>query len=152
MRIGELAEQTNTSTKTIRYYESLGLLAAPPRAANGYRDYGEEAIERLRFIKDAQSTGLSLTEIGSIVELREAGSSTCQHVIGLLQRHIEQLDDHIEALRKTRRKLMTLRERASHLDPTDCTDPARCQTIVAGSAFPEDAVAALHGAPRPHRH
>ena len=60
MKIGELAERCGVTTKTIRYYESIGLLDAPSRTASGYRDYGAAAVERLRFVRDAQATGLTL--------------------------------------------------------------------------------------------
>ena len=69
MRIGELAQQTGATTKAIRYYESLGLLPRADRTQSGYRDYGFDAIERVRFIKDAQAGGLTLREIQSLVEL-----------------------------------------------------------------------------------
>lgn len=53
MRIGELGAQTHGSTKTIRYYESIGLLVEPPRTTQRYRNYGDGACERLTFIRDA---------------------------------------------------------------------------------------------------
>ncbi|MDK1292525.1 MAG: heavy metal-responsive transcriptional regulator [Actinomycetota bacterium] len=112
MRIGELGRRTGVPTKTIRYYEGIGLLAEPERAYNGYRDYHDDAVSRLRFIRDAQATGLSLTEIASILNLRSAGEGTCSHVVELLERHLEDLDRHIDNLQATRRQLVSLTERA----------------------------------------
>jgi DNA-binding transcriptional MerR regulator len=132
MRIGELASRAGVGTKTIRYYEEIGLIPEPERAPNGYRDYDESAVERLRFVRDAQATGLTLTEIASILDLRGHGEGTCFHVIDLLERHLEDLDRHIENLQETRDQLVALTERAKGLDPEDCTDPNRCQTIAAG--------------------
>lgn len=60
MKIGELAKLTNTSTKTIRFYEDSGLLSPPARTASGYRDYGPEIVDRLRFIRRGQAAGLTL--------------------------------------------------------------------------------------------
>lgn len=134
MKIGELAERSNVSTKTIRYYEEIGLLADPPRSPNGYRDYGEEAVERLRFIRDSQSTGLTLTEIASILEMRDEGESTCHHVAELLQRHLADIERQIDALYRTRDSLRKATERAMAADPRQCTDPNRCQTIEEGIA------------------
>lgn len=134
MRIGELAHRTGVSTKTIRYYEDIGVLPVPERAPNGYRQYGPVAVERLRFVRDAQDTGLTLAEIASILELRSQGVGTCQHVIGLLERHLADLDRHIENLHRTRDQLADLTERARVLDPAGCTDPNRCQTIQPGAA------------------
>ena len=140
MRIGELARRTDTTTKTIRYYEKIGLLPAPKRAPNDYREYSEESVERLLFVRDAQATGLTLSEIGSILDLRRDGQTTCQHVIGLLERHMAALDHHIETLRLTRKKLGDLTKQARQLDPADCVDLNRCQTIRPGySADPNPA-------------
>jgi MerR family transcriptional regulator, copper efflux regulator len=133
MRIGEIARETGLSTKTIRYYEDIGVLPEPPRAANGYRDYRPETVDRLLFVRDAQATGLSLTEISSILELREAGRGTCEHVVDLLERHLRDLDQHLKVLRQTRKRLVSLTERARGLNPTDCTDAVRCQTIAVGA-------------------
>ena len=132
MRIGELAEAAGVTTKTLRFYESRGLLPVPTRTASGYRDYGEDAPERLAFIREAQLAGLTLAEIASVVELKDAGAGTCEHTAELLQRHLVDLDHRIEALTETRRRLRELAERAERLDPIDCTDPHRCQVITAG--------------------
>jgi MerR family transcriptional regulator, copper efflux regulator len=134
MQIGELAQRAAVSTKTIRYYEQIGLLAPPPRAPNGYRDYGDEAVDRLRFIRDSQSTGLTLTEIVSILEMRDEGETTCDHVADLLKRHLVEIERQIEALHRTRDQLRQATERAISADPRHCTDPNRCQTIEEGIA------------------
>jgi len=131
MKIGELASRASVGTKTIRYYEEIGLMPEPERAPNGYREFDEHAVGRLRFIRDAQATGLTLMEIASILDLRGHGEGTCFHVIDLLERHLEDLDQHIEKLHQTRDQLITLTQRAKGLDPEDCTDPNRCQTIAA---------------------
>lgn len=129
MRIGELSTRTSVPSKTIRYYEEIGVLPPAERSPNGYRDYGTDAVERLDFIKGAQATGLALNEIATVLRLRGKGQSTCQHVMHLLDHHLEQLDARIEALRATRICLIDIIERAGTLGPADCTDPNRCQTI-----------------------
>lgn len=131
MRIGELADRVGVTAKTIRYYEAIGILPTPERSSNGYREYTEDAVVRLRFIRDAQATGLTLTEIASILDLRGQGEATCGHVQELLERHLLDLDGHIDKLMQTRIQLEALTERARGLDPADCTDPNRCQTIEA---------------------
>ncbi|MEX0700448.1 MAG: heavy metal-responsive transcriptional regulator [Acidimicrobiia bacterium] len=153
MRIGELARRTGVPTKTIRYYEEIGVLPAPDRAANDYRDYPDEAVDRLAFVRDAQSTGLTLTEIASILDLRSQGESTCYHVIDLLERHLTALDRHIQTLRQTRKKLASLTEQARGLDPSECSDLNRCQTISGGlSLKTRDGGRHLHTAPVGHGH
>ena len=153
MKIGELAQKTRVPTKTIRYYEEIGLLPPPERAANGYRDYSDEAIDRLRFVRDAQATGLTLTEIASILDLRGQGVGTCHHVVDLLERHLADLDLHIETLKKTRKQLVVLTKRAGGLDPADCTDPNRCQTIEAGAGLgARSGLRSDHAHTAPHSH
>ncbi|MEQ8839452.1 MAG: heavy metal-responsive transcriptional regulator [Acidimicrobiales bacterium] len=129
MKIGELAEQASVTTKTIRYYESIGLLTEPARTPSGYRDYDSAGAERLRFIRDAQATGLSLAEIQSVLELKDAGERSCAHTRTLLDRHLDDLDEQIARLVEARAELRSLAERAAALDPTECTDPNRCQVI-----------------------
>ena len=129
MRIGELAARGSVTTKTIRYYESIGLLAEPPRTGGGYRSYGEDAVERLRFVRDAQASGLTLAEISSVLELKAAGTRSCAHTVSLLERHLAEVDAQIERLRAARAELAVLAERARGLDPAACVDPNRCQVI-----------------------
>ena len=68
MRIGELAARTATTTKTIRYYESIRLLPTPARTDAGYRTYHHDSIRRLQFIRDLQLAGLDLATIGSLLQ------------------------------------------------------------------------------------
>ncbi len=129
MRIGELGEQAGVSAKTIRYYESLGLLDEPNRTPSGYRDYGVLDVERLQFVRDAQATGLTLSEIASVLELKGAGKRSCNHTTELLDRHLAEVDIQIERLQASRGLLRELAKRAASLDPVTCTDPTRCQII-----------------------
>lgn len=129
MKIGELADASGVSTRTIRYYERLGLLPQPDRAENGYRRYRRPDAHRISFIRDAQATGLSLAEIGMILDMKDHGESTCDHVIFMLEEHVDSVDRQIEELRRTRRRLEVMIERARRLDPAKCLDPNRCQTI-----------------------
>lgn len=142
------------ATKTIRYYEDIGLLPQPERTPNGYRTYGEETVDRLQFIREAQSTGLTLAEISSILDIKAAGGQSCHHVIDLMERHVAAIDRRIDALVETRGRLVALAEQARDLDPADCTNPHRCQTIsAAGSALPDRRIAAeLRSAPGGHHH
>ena len=102
LRIGEAAARAGLSAPTIRYYESVGLLAPAPRSATGYRHYGETAVEELRFIKKAQALGFSLDEIGEILKLSRAGDTPCAHVLDLARRHLLAVDDRISQLARFR--------------------------------------------------
>ena len=112
MKIGELAEAVGVTTKTIRFYESVGLLPEPPRTASGYRSYEESDAERLRFIKTAQRLGLSLDEIREIIALRDRGERPCQYVADVLDRQVRGLDRRIKEMRKLREELRHLQSKA----------------------------------------
>jgi DNA-binding transcriptional MerR regulator len=131
MRIGALADQVGLTSQTIRYYESIELLDPPDRTESGYRDYGDDAVQRLRFIRDAQASGLSLAEVQTLLELKDARRSTCDHTLAFLERRLADVDEQIERLAVTRDELASLVERGRGLDPDACTDPNRCQVIEA---------------------
>ena len=86
-------------------------------------------MERLRFIRDAQATGLTLAEIASVLELKGAGERSCSHTMALIEAHVASIDARIEQLIQARRELSLLAERAAGLDSASCTDPNRCQVI-----------------------
>ncbi len=133
MKIGQLADRTGVSTKAIRYYEDIGVLPEPARADNGYRTYDDSTEDRITFIRDAQTAGLSLTEIQLILDLRDRGESTCGHVIATLEDHLRDVDRQMSEMARTRDRLSGLIERARSLDPDTCDDPNRCQTIPGGN-------------------
>lgn len=129
MRIGELAQQSGLSTKTIRYYEDIGLVPPAPRLESGYRDYEPSMLDRLAFIRAAQAVGLSLGEIRGIVALRDDGQTPCGHVLELLRARSAELDRRIAEIRGLRGELNRLVARAEAFDPADC-DPERICHLV----------------------
>lgn len=129
MRIGALAELSGLSTQTIRYYESIDLLAEPERTPAGYRQYSADAVERLRFVRDAQASGLTLAEVETLLSMKDAGLATCTHTLSFLHRHVAEIDARIERLQAARTEMLELAERAGRLDSITCTDPNRCQVI-----------------------
>ncbi|MBW3651219.1 MAG: heavy metal-responsive transcriptional regulator [Actinobacteria bacterium] len=112
MRIGELAHRLGVNTKTIRYYESIGLLPEPERTASGYRVYHEGDVERLEFIKSAQRLGLALDEVREILALRERGEAPCNYVRALISQEVVEIDQRLEELRGLRQELVALERRA----------------------------------------
>jgi MerR family copper efflux transcriptional regulator len=131
MRIGELADRTSVPTKTIRYYEVIGLLPEPPRTPGGYRDYGDDAAGRLVFIRAAQSIGLSLGEIREIFAVRDRGEVPCPHVASLIERRATELSQRIAALEGMRRDLGRLVKRARTMTRADARDATYCHIIEA---------------------
>jgi DNA-binding transcriptional MerR regulator len=120
MRIGEVASRTGVTTKTIRFWESTGLLAEPARTPSGYRDYGPEAIDRLKFIRHSQSAGLTVEEIRQVLAISDDGRPPCEHVGELIHRHLSDLDQRIGELTDIRRRLRRLAQRAANQDPATC--------------------------------
>jgi DNA-binding transcriptional MerR regulator len=129
MKIGDLAQQTGLSTKTIRYYEDIGVLPDPVRAPNGYRSYDDGVVTRIGFIREAQTAGLSLTEIQWILDLKDEGESTCGHTIEFLESHLDNVETQLNELERTKDQLQEMIMSARRLDPTTCNNPDRCQTI-----------------------
>ena len=120
MKIGELAEQTTVPTKTIRFWESEGLLPEPERTASGYRDYDDTAVGRIGFIRQAQTAGLTLAQIRQILDVADDGNPPCEHVAEAVADRLAEVDARIKELQAMRRHLRSLAERAATQDPADC--------------------------------
>lgn len=110
LRIGELASAAGVTTDAVRYYERLKILPRPSRTRAGYRLYSEEDLERLRFIKQSQSLGLSLDEIKELLPGRGAGLSECRRVRDLLSTKLAELDAKISDMRAFRKTLASYLE------------------------------------------
>lgn len=128
MRIGELSTQCGVPTKTIRYYEDIGLLPPPERTVSGYRDYDGAAIGRLGFIRAAQSIGLSLGEIRETLAFRDRGEVPCAHVAALIERRAADLTEQIAVLESMRADLERLARKARRA-PRDRCEAAYCHII-----------------------
>lgn len=120
LRIGELANELGINTKTIRYYEELGLLPTPARTSAGYRLYAPADLEQLRFIIKAKATGLTLEEIGEILALRREGLEPCEHVSAMLDRKLDAIDRQLQALTELREELIRLRDEAAAKPSAGC--------------------------------
>jgi DNA-binding transcriptional MerR regulator len=109
--ISALADVVGLTADTLRYYEREGLLPPAERSPAGYRLYGPEAAERLRFIKQAQRMGLRLADIKELLDVRDKGLCPCGHTKALVERRLAEVDAEIAQLRQMRRKLVELSER-----------------------------------------
>lgn len=105
LKISDVAARAGVSAKAIRFYEAGGILPPPARGPNGYRLYGTEAVEILRFIKQAQGLGLTLAEIKEIVAIRQGGRPPCGHVYQLLREKAAELDRKLRDLVLLRRRI-----------------------------------------------
>ncbi len=108
LQIGEISSISKVSIKTIRYYEKLGLLCALKRTEGGFRLFSPDVIVRLNFIKRSQSLGLSLQEIGQLLQIHDRGEMPCSEVRHTLQVKIEEIDSRIEQLTALKVQLQSL--------------------------------------------
>ena len=110
MFIGEVAKKAGVNVETIRFYERRGLVPQPTRReGSGYREYSDEAVSRIRFIRRARELGFTLKEIKEILNLRESPTTTC----GELKVRVEQKLADVEArLRDLKQIKMALRKLA----------------------------------------
>ena len=93
LRIGDLAAACGITRDALRYYERQGLLTRPRRTSGGFREYEPAAIDRIRFIKQAQAQGLSIKEIRELTSYQEQpGRGRCKRVHDLLARKIQELE------------------------------------------------------------
>ena len=125
MQIQELAQCTSVSSKTIRYYESIGLLPAPRRRANGYRDYGEADVDRVKLVAGARRLDLSLDDIREVLALRDQREAPCRVVLDMLQQKAAEVRQCIAQLRQLEEELHQLYALGLTF-PTDDVDGRNC--------------------------
>lgn len=111
MKIGQVAERAAVNIDTVRYYERRGLLPEPERRPSGYRDYSDETVPLIRFIKRAQELGFSLKEIEDLISLRAGGNGRRRgDVRGLAEAKILDIDQKLVRLQAMRSALLRLLE------------------------------------------
>jgi len=120
MNIGTVAKRTGVSAKTIRYYESIGLIPNAARAENGYRDYGVNDVETLRFIKQARTLGFSVEDVGSLLSLWHDKTRASGDVKAVAMKHIEAVEARILELQSIRDTLKHLTQCCQGDDRPDC--------------------------------
>lgn len=130
MRIGDLSTVSGVPAQTIRFYERRGLMAATERNDNGYRRYGEAAVARLRFIRSAQKSGLTLHEVASIISIREQGSAPCEHASLLLHSKLTDVRRRQQELLLLERELQTLLAASAQVNSSDCAVDSVCDVFV----------------------
>jgi DNA-binding transcriptional MerR regulator len=134
MLIGALADATGVPAKTLRYWEAEGLLDEPARTDGGYRDYPNTTVDRVAFIRHAQTAGLTLRQIGEIVAIRDDGLTPCGHATDLVEQRLTDVEERLHELEQTRSALRDVRRRLLALDPADCNPASVCSAITAPHA------------------
>ena len=125
MQIKELSYRTSLSAKTIRYYEEIGLLPPPQRLPNGYRDYEETAVSRIKLVAGARTIGLSLDDIGEILALRDRREAPCRLALDLIAEKAAEIRQRISELQRLEVELRELHVLGLTF-PTDDVDGKNC--------------------------
>jgi Hg(II)-responsive transcriptional regulator len=119
LTIGQVATAAAVNIQTIRYYERRGLFPPPRRTAAGYRQYADDAVARLRFIKHAQELGFSLNEIQDLLKLRVRHGAACDAVERKTRQKLEVVHQRIRDLERMKRTLERLAAACAARRPTD---------------------------------
>ena len=116
----QLARKTGCNLETIRYYEKVELLPAPPRSSNGYRVYSPELVQRLQFILRARDLGFATEEVRSLLSLADKGEQTCALVMQKTRIHLEDVRRRIAELQRIEAILAATLAECSGKNVPDC--------------------------------
>lgn len=122
--VGEAARAAGVSTRAVRLYEAKGLLAEPGRTSAGYRVLTDDHVDTLEFIRRGRSLGLSLNDIGEIMDIAASGRPCCDRTRALLARRVSQIDAAIADLTRLRATIVD-----AQLMPVDQVAGTRCAVI-----------------------
>lgn len=102
LRAGEFARLAGVSTDTLRHYERRGVLPAPPRAANGYRQYAASSLDRVRLIRRALAIGFTIDELAAILKERDRGGTPCRRVRALAEAKLGEVETRLREIESVR--------------------------------------------------
>jgi DNA-binding transcriptional MerR regulator len=121
LAIGDLARATGTKVETIRYYERIGLLPAPPRTQTGnYRSYTADHLARLGFVRRSRDLGFTLEQIRALLDLSDRRDSDCGAVDAIARAHLDDVERKISDLHALRRELREIIGRCKRGTVADC--------------------------------
>ena len=123
-RIGKLANAAGVSTDTLRYYERKGVLRSQ-RSNNGYREYPENTLERVRMIRQALAVGFTLDELSTIFKVFDGGGAPCREVRSLAAKKLVEVESHLQEVKILRNELRAaLKDWDARLTTTATGQPA----------------------------
>jgi MerR family copper efflux transcriptional regulator len=120
MNIGQVAKRSGVPAKTIRYYESIGLIAPADRTQAGYRVYGERDLQTLRFIQRARNLGFSVKQVGELLALWRDRERSSADVKAVARQHLDEIDRRMAELQSMRDTLEHLIGRCHGDQRPDC--------------------------------
>lgn len=115
-----LADATGCNLETIRYYENIGIMPAPPRTASGFRVYDDSHVRRLRFVMRMRALGFTLNEVREFLTLVDGGTQTCAEVHERTQTHLAEVRAKIVDLERIEKVLASTAARCSGKNVPDC--------------------------------
>lgn len=117
MQIKDIARATGIDSETIRFYEKQGLLSAPPRRANGYREYGPQHVERLSFIRHCRALDMPLADIERLLALADSPPQDCSDINHLVDAQIGRVRARLQSMQALEKQLLQLRRQCTHPQP-----------------------------------
>ena len=117
LTVSKLAQAAGVGVETIRFYQKRGLVAEPQRRGTGYRVYDEDAVDRIRFIKNAQSLGFTLNEISELLRLEQDTRSQCADLQERADDKITLIENKIAELSRMREELLRLSNSCANNKP-----------------------------------
>lgn len=120
MQIKELSRATGVDIETIRYYEKAGLLPAPARRDNGYRDYGDDHLERLSFIRHCRALDMPLAEVGQLLQFLDEPPADCSDINRLVDEQLSRVRARLKSMRALEKQLLQLRARCADTHSGHC--------------------------------
>ena len=120
MRIGELAKRTGCKVQTVRYYEQIGLLPAPPRTQGGQRLYGEAEARRLAFIRHGRELGFGLDAIRALLAMADAPHAPCGPADAIARRQLVEVEHRMARLASLRAELKRMIEACEGAEVAEC--------------------------------
>jgi len=118
--IGEVSRLTGIKVPTIRYYESVGLLAAPPRTEGKQRRYRQEDVSRLNFVRHARDLGFEINDIRELLTFSSQPERSCAEVDVIARRHLLDVDRRIAQLSTLRDELRRMIVECGHDRVSEC--------------------------------
>lgn len=118
--IGELARRTGVKVPTIRFYEQIGLIDAPPRTEGNQRRYGKTEVDRLNFIRHARELGFEVDHIRELLAMSQEPQASCHQADSIAKSHLREVDRRIEKLQALRVELARMVDECGHGRICDC--------------------------------
>ena len=143
LSIGEAARRSGVKVPTVRYYEQIGLLPAPPRTEGNRRLYGEADMRRLSFIRHGRELGFELDAIRALLALQEDRNQSCELACNIARTHLEEVEARLRSLQALRGELKAMLESGRHGKVAQCrvievvADHGKCRSADHQSPRPE---------------